>query len=1458
MKFNKFDLHFSSNTKLPNSTVPNLASLIFKKLPHREEHADIIKSHVGSTLVTVSLNQLRSICHLLFCDFSKKGIKSGDTVLLLSIQGNNELFVAIMFTALTSYGVRVLLPMFTETSELKEWIRVAKCSHAIIPMKEILALNHHEKEKSIIKSVDLILKSTGIKCFDSFTDFHLDSILNDKTQDFFYKDKKSVVRALTNTDHQTESLIITTSGSSGQSKLIVYPQGSFIKSCMSWQVADFFNRKKLGGCGFTPLFTHTMGIRAHFNAIWTGVPMCLINTEWFKEKSETVRYFLMQMKPEHITGGPAVYDLFLELMRNYPELKIQLKSSLKTLISSGAPIKQTVAKAFYSSFGLTMFNALGITETQQVTNTLLCKNLNGISPKSLGNPLPGVEIGLHNISSKDNLYKLYIKSPFGATKLLTNKGEDSLTTNGFFDTGDIVHVHNNEIEYYSRETKDFFKDGFGVKIPLVKVNKYYKDIFKYISHVELFAIKNTPGLGALLFIPNKSTANRIISDDKQINKYSQRIGEINATLYKTLEPFEYRHRVIRRFVLINKTVPKTEKGTLSQSKIEILFKDIINELINPLSSVAWIKEVERQVFSTEVYSKNLNPYIGEMLSCMGLDYTFHRANGDSIYTYKNGVETKITDFVGGYGTNLLGHNHQVLKDFTNSLGKTPYIPLSDQGSIQNHAGLLAEELNIVIGRLTGKSYYTLLGSTGSEAVEIALHHAMFEWHNKIRNLEKQQFQHLGPKVDSIRRVWKNNWDIINSAAVHVITSKNAFHGSTSGARSILGDPKRREPFINILGISPIIINDTSPTAREEIDKIVNTTGIRITELKYKDGEIIKSELFLSTVIAAIVEPIQGEGGVRIISKKYLDYLSNYDFPLIMDEIQCGLGRSGSFLASQGVDADYYVLGKALGGGFAKISATLIDKQRYLNQFGKHYISTFSNGGRDSQIALKTLSIIAQDKIPDLASHKGTFLKKGINRIAKQYPHTFEHITGRGLILGIKLCKPNIDNILLRILYDNELMGYLVSSYLFNNHDIRILPSISAPNNLRVEPSAYISNSEMDLFIVAMEDVACKINNNELYALTKHLMDGDEFIDNKGLIPENGYLYPNVDRPENNSKKVAFIIHFAHPAKELRIIDRSLSQASDTGLRILFNRLQLMMEMKPFILFAQHIYKKQIHFSVIALPLDSAELEKLHRKGKRQRVVGKIQQAVDLAAKNGASIIGLGGYNSILSNDGLSIVPPLGTKIVSGNTFTAAALIKKIIFELTNRNEFKRNNRIAIVGATGNIGSVLSKKITEYDHLFKKVILISNNTLELEKLLKSLQKKCSRKINIEASNKLNSILECNVVISTTNTNDPIIFSHHLNKNFPVLVLDISVPAALSPDIEKLENVISISHAPYVYLPEDPDFILSPHTPRGTVFCCAAEAILCSLDQVNFPLVGEISSLALDKITEVAEKNNLLLK
>ena len=81
----------------------------------------------------------------------------------------------------------------------------------------------------------------------------------------------------------------------------------------------------------------------------------------------------------------------------------------------------------------------------------------------------------------------------------------------------------------------------------------------------------------------------------------------------------------------------------------------------------------------------------------------------------------------------------------------------------------------------------------------------------------------------------------------------------------------------------------------------------------------------------------------------------------------------------------------------------------------------------------------------------------------------------------------------------------------------------------------------------------------------------------------------------------FVIHFAYPLDELRMLDSTLQNASDTGLRILLNRMQLLMEMKPFTLFAKNICNNQIYLQTILIPIDSAEMERLHIQNKRNKI-----------------------------------------------------------------------------------------------------------------------------------------------------------------------------------------------------------------------------------------------------------------
>jgi len=1456
---NYFDQVISSEIKLADKLIKNLASFIFHRLDHRDENSEVILSHDGTTLVKISLQRFRFILYSLFKELEQKNIKAGDTVLLASISGNNELFIALMFAALSAYGARVLLPMFMETELLEEWLDLTDCRAIILPEQEIGALNHHEKEKAIVGTIKAIARQRSSPCFDILKDFGLRKLLYQNIPAINYAKQLQIMKVLKSTDQETEAMLITTSGSSGKSKLVVYEQGAFIRNCLSWQNARFYDKDKLGGRGFTPLFTHTMGVRAYFNAIWTGVPVCLINTEWFEEKPETVRYFLLQMKPEHITGGPSVYNLLLELMRTFPEMKDQLSPFMKTVVSSGAPNSNKTARAIESAFGLTMHNAFGMTETQQILSTLLFDKLTEDNLRSLGLPLPGVKIGLKKVPEENGFYKLYVKSPFGYKKIIGEEANNGIPK-GYFYSGDIVSLTNqNQIIYEARENRDFIKDGFGVKIPLNYMKQYYEKLYQHASHIEYFPIKNSPGMAALIFISNDSIQPGKVVERPIIKNYSRLISEINAQLYKTLEPFEFRHRYVNRFVLINSAAPKTVKGNVSKYKIETNYPDIIDALVDPFSSQLGIENIDSREYIVDKFTRYLNPYIGGMLSGLKMDYTYHRAKKDTLFTCYDGNEIEVLDFAGGYGTNLLGHNNAELKSIVTSFLNNDEIALSDQGSIQNYAGDLAEELGTTVGEMTGRDYNVMFGSSGAEAVEMAIHHAAFEWRKGIEKMEQQQLQNLGGQAgDLIRQVWEENRKVLHSIPLQVMTLKNAFHGNSSGARSLLGNKEKRDVFSNITGITPLFIDDQSPEWKNEIAENLNHARIKIKRVIANDDQYQIEDCFVSTVIAAIVEPIIGEGGVREVNPDFLKYLTTFEFPLVMDEIQCGLGRAGTFLASDGISADYYLLAKALGGNLEKISAVLIDKKRYNKEFGKYYVSTFSNGGLAAKVGLKALSIIKNDNLPEKARDQGNKIFKKLKKVQQKYPSVIAEITGRGLMQGIRFNDfSNSDNIFLRTMSLHKLSGYLFSAYLLRKHNIRILPTLSAPNILRIEPSAYITDEEIDRFIIAIEDLAQKIAARQMYDLFLPLMDDDPFDDNKGKTAQPGLIYSCIDKPDENAESVAFIAHFAHPTEELRMLEPEFCKASDTGLRILFNRMQLLMEMKPFLLFSKNLFEGKIHFSFIVLPLDSAELERLHRQGKRRQVVAKIQQAVDLAAKNGARVISLGGYTSILSNNGLSLVEPDGSKIITGNTLTAASGIYRLVEEIKNRDEFRKRNTLGIIGAAGNIGSIIAESLSKHDDLFEKIVLINRSQQKLAELVNSLR---SGKLNIklEITTDFKSLKQCDIIAVATNTNDPIIFPHHLKDNEPVLISDVSVPSAVSVEAAKLKNVITIPFASYITLPDDPDFIISSYTPKGSVFCCAAEAMLYGLEAMDVPLKGKITPAAIDRVTNQAQKYHFFEK
>ena len=103
------------------------------------------------------------------------------------------------------------------------------------------------------------------------------------------------------------------------------------------------------------------------------------------------------------------------------------------------------------------------------------------------------------------------------------------------------------------------------------------------------------------------------------------------------------------------------------------------------------------------------------------------------------------------------------------------------------------------------------------------------------------------------------------------------------------------------------------------------------------------------------------------------------------------------------------------------------------------------------------------------------------------------------------------------------------------------------------------------------------------------------------------------------------------------------------------------------------------------------MERMHIMGRRREIVSHIQKAVDMAHSLGAEVVSLGAYTSILSDNGMSIIEPKGTKVITGNTLTVATGSKHLI-DVAEKNHANKNVKIAVIGAAGNIGSARAETL----------------------------------------------------------------------------------------------------------------------------------------------------------------------
>jgi acetylornithine aminotransferase len=261
----------------------------------------------------------------------------------------------------------------------------------------------------------------------------------------------------------------------------------------------------------------------------------------------------------------------------------------------------------------------------------------------------------------------------------------------------------------------------------------------------------------------------------------------------------------------------------------------------------------------------------------------------------------------------------------------------------------------------------------------------------------------------------------------VVAAQNAFHGRTMGALALTGKPAAREPFEPLPG-------DVTHVPFGDVDALAAAVG--------------------DDTAAVFLEPIMGEGGVVVPPAGYLaaarEITSRHGALLVIDEVQTGVGRTGTFFAHQhdGITPDVVTLAKGLGGGLPIGACLAIGPTAELMTPGMHG-STFGGNPVCAAAACAVLRVLDDDDLCNNADAMGTILAHGIESV--RHP-LVDYVRGRGLLRGVVLTAPHAKAV--------ELAA----------RDAGFLVNAAAPDVVRLAPPLIITEAQIGSFLAALPGI----------------------------------------------------------------------------------------------------------------------------------------------------------------------------------------------------------------------------------------------------------------------------------------------------------------------------------------------------------------------------------------------------
>ena len=356
--------------------------------------------------------------------------------------------------------------------------------------------------------------------------------------------------------------------------------------------------------------------------------------------------------------------------------------------------------------------------------------------------------------------------------------------------------------------------------------------------------------------------------------------------------------------------------------------------------------------------------------------------------------TRYLDLGAGIAVNVLGHaNPDLVAALTEQAGRIWHV--SNLYQIPQQEQLATA---LVENTFADTVFFT---NSGTEAAELA--------------------------IKMVRKYWDHAGD---PERIEIITFEGAFHGRSTGAIAASGAEKM------VKGFGPLM------------------PGFRT--LPWGDLEALKAAISDRTA-AVMLEPVQGEGGIRPIPDEDLrairELCDETGALLVLDEVQCGVGRTGRLFAHEyaGISPDVMMVAKGIGGGFP-LGAVLATEEAASGMVAGSHGSTYGGNPLACAVGNRVMQIVADPQFLSDVNRKGGLFRQKLEGLVAAHPDVFEAVRGQGLMLGLKCKVAPVD--LVKAGYDQQ-----------------ILTVPAADNTLRLLPPLNISDDDIAEAVARLDRAA---------------------------------------------------------------------------------------------------------------------------------------------------------------------------------------------------------------------------------------------------------------------------------------------------------------------------------------------------------------------------------------------------